>query len=285
MNRKKRASIAQETLDIIEQGWYENASGQRIEVRDDVNAAVEGTVLYAPDDFNEVYRLRNRLLNDRPPRESETRFDIINATTLATARELVEIDANDPVVCLNFASAKNPGGGFLGGSQAQEESLARASALYPCINPQRQYYETNRRNSNNGIYTDHMIYSPNVPVFRDDEDELLDDYYRVAMITAPAVNAGAAMKKRVRRDVIEPTMRRRIQHVLSIAVAHNHTRLVLGAWGCGVFRNDPVAMAEWFVDELKHNPRLVNAFDHVVFAVLDRGNWGRLEAFENAFAV
>jgi len=32
-----------------------------------------------------------------------------------------------------------------------------------------------------------------------------------------------------------------------LAAAHGYTRLVLGAWGCGVFRNDPEVVAAAFV--------------------------------------
>ena len=66
----------------------------------------------------------------------------------------------------------NPGGGFLSGSQAQEESLARATALYPCLAQMTEMYETNRQ-LNSPLFTDNMIYSPEVPVFRDDDDILL----------------------------------------------------------------------------------------------------------------
>jgi uncharacterized protein (TIGR02452 family) len=284
-NRSHRATIAKETLEILRRGFYVNNDGAKVDVHNSLHTAMESTVHYAPDDFNDVYADRNRILSHRDPHQIRTKFRVVNATTLATARELIEHpESVDPVVCLNFASAKNPGGGFLGGSQAQEESLARASALYPCINEVTDYYETNRQKSGSGVYTDHMIYSPSAPVFRDDDDRLLRQPYSLGMITAPAVNAGALLKKdRSRRRAIEPTMRRRIQHVLSIAIVNNHKRIVLGAWGCGVFRNDPADIALWFADELKNNPRLNGAFETVVFAVLDRTNRGTFKAFESVF--
>jgi len=82
---------------------------------------------------------------------------------------------------LNFASAKNPGGGFLGGGSAQEESLARSSGLFPCINQMQQMYETNRA-YRSCLYTDHMIYSPRVPVFRDDEG-YIDSHNQLAALS------------------------------------------------------------------------------------------------------
>ena len=140
------------------------------------------------------------------------------------------------VLALNFASAKNPGGGFLKGSQAQEESLARASGLYACINPIQTGYEANRRNAS-CLYTDHMIYSPDVPVFRDDDDLLLDHPYLVSFLTAPAVNAGEVRLKEPGNVVPDRggDAVGRMEKVLSLAVVHGHEVLVLGAWGCGVF--------------------------------------------------
>jgi uncharacterized protein (TIGR02452 family) len=173
------------------------------------------------------------------------------------------------VVALNFASAKNPGGGFLTGSQAQEESLARCSSLFRCIEPMREMYETNRRSS--CLYTDHMIYSPDVPVFRRDvDDTLLEEPYVVSIITAPAVNAGAVLRnERVRVPQIEPVMRARSAKVLAIAARHGHRRLILGAWGCGVFQNSPDDVARWFAEHLRGDGAFASAFDRVVFAILD----------------
>jgi uncharacterized protein (TIGR02452 family) len=58
-------------------------------------------------------------------------------------------------------------------------------------------------------------------------------------------------------------LRRRAARVLAVAAAHRHRRLVLGAWGCGVFGNDPTMVAEAFAAALERYP-----MEHVVFAVL-----------------
>ena len=104
------------------------------------------------------------------------------------------------VLCLNFASAKNPGGGFLNGSQAQEESLARATGLYPCISQMTQLYEKNRYYGS-CLYLNDMIYSPQVPVIRDDNDELLNKIFLISILTAPAVNAGAVRKNAKKQEI------------------------------------------------------------------------------------
>jgi uncharacterized protein (TIGR02452 family) len=70
-----------------------------------------------------------------------------------------------------------------------------------------------------------------------------------------------------RRHEITNAMRERIDRVLSVAVKHGHDALVLGAWGCGVFRNDPSEIASLFHGAL--NKRFHGAFAAVTFAVID----------------
>ena len=171
---------------------------------------------------------------------------------------------------LNFASARNPGGGFLSGSQAQDESLARASGLYASISRMTEYYEANRR-QRSALYTDHMIDSPRVPVFRDDADRLIDEPWCVSMITAPAANAGAVRSNEPENGpLIAEVMGRRIAYVLALAAHQGHDGLVLGAWGCGVFANDPGEVASLFADQLLGDGHYAGAFSEIIFAVLDR---------------
>src|SRR5262249_17755566 len=147
---------------------------------------------------------------------------VTNETTLAAASRLTT--AGRSPVALNFASARHPGGGFLGGARAQEESLARASALYACLegNPLYAWHETHR----NPFYTDYAIYSPHVPVFRADSGVLLDEPYFCAFITCPAVNARVALERDPAcRPAIRSAMAQRIERVLAIAAAHNHAHI------------------------------------------------------------
>ena len=103
--------------------------------------------------------------------------------------------AEGPVAALNFASAKNPGGGFLNGSQAQEESLARSSALHASQLRAWEFYERHRA-SPSLLYSDAMIVSPACPIIRDDEGALLDEPQQATIITSAAPNAGAAANNR-----------------------------------------------------------------------------------------
>jgi len=260
-------------------GSYRAPSGREVSIADSVRAAIEGGTLITPGTANS---LQSRAVKLTAERAFQTEFAVNNETTLSAARRLCKTHGPDRTAALNFASAKNPGGGFLGGSQAQEESLARASALYLCLSRHMPYYDANRRSSSS-LYTDHMVVSPLVPVFRDDSDQLLEVPYEVTFITSPAPNAKALADNHPHLlDNLEPTLRRRMSHVLSAAVVHGQTALVLGAWGCGVFGNDPGMVSNLFGEMLLGQGAFSHAFERVEFAVLDRKG-DTIAAFENVF--
>jgi len=172
-------------------------------------------------------------------------------------------------LCLNFASAKNAGGGFLNGSQAQEESLARSSGLYPSLISQEEMYFYNR-GQKSCFYSDYMIYSPSVPVFRADNGALLDHYYLSSFITSPAVNAGVIRQREPERiEEIYQIMSQRLEKVLWVAYENRYTTLVLGAWGCGVFANDPNMISKIFAELLGKQSRLAAYFKQITYAIYD----------------
>jgi uncharacterized protein (TIGR02452 family) len=262
MKRSFRAQIAKETLSILEAGTYTPEGGRPVSIRTAQKACEKGTVLYTPAALAQLGQPESNGL--------ATRFEVSKETTLAAARRLSQESALTKVACLNFASAKNIGGGFLSGGQAQEESLARASGLYRCQGRARVYYDANR-DCETCLYTDHIIYSPEVPVIRDDAGQLLEQPYTISMITAPAVNAGAVRKiEPDKSEEIGPVMRRRAGYVLAVAQANACEHLILGAWGCGVFENDPKEVAAIFGELLLNGGPYADAFSTVVFAVLDR---------------
>lgn len=130
------------------------------------------------------------------------------------------------------------------------------------------------------MYTSWAIYSPDVPVFRDDAGTFLEAPWLCSMLTAPAVNAGAVPEHR--RREIGRVMGERIERVLAIAAAHGHDTLVLGAWGCGAFKNDPEEIAELFQRALDGPFRGVFALVH--FAVLDDRGGRTIGPFARRFA-
>jgi uncharacterized protein (TIGR02452 family) len=265
MNRSKRTALAQTTVKIVEHGSYDLPDGRVVAIEAAVKSCLEGTRFYPPEALEQ---LRRDLLA-KPAGSWDTTIEVRNETTLAGVARAVP-ETGLPVTALNFASAKNPGGGFLGGSQAQEESLARSSALYASLLRAPEYYERNR-GLRSCLYSDGMILSPRCPIFRDDEGNLLDEPIAATFITSPAPNAGAVADNAAGElPLILPTFQRRAEHVLALAAAHNCGVLVLGAWGCGVFRNDPDVVAQAFARHLHGGGPWSRRFQRVVFSVLDK---------------
>ena len=261
MNSKERALTAQDTLEILKRGYYHNSRGERIDIAQQQTAAEENTRLYRPEELLELIE---------SPEDGQAAYEtacVVNdLTTLDSVRN--EYPNDHHLLCLNYASTKNPGGGFLKGARAQEESIARASGLYPCQLKAENYYKSNRRNRS-CLYTHHMIYTPSVPVIKKEQGELMDQPVFPSIITAPAVNAGAVHRNEPGNVYkIEPVMRQRIDMLLALCRKHGHKTLILGAWGCGVFRNEPADIARLFKDLLfgKYN----NQFERVVFSVYSR---------------
>jgi uncharacterized protein (TIGR02452 family) len=274
--RERRAKVAAETLDILARGEYVSSSGERVSIASDLATCVDSTQLYTPEGLA-------GLLAKPPSAGRATKFSVVNATTLSVAYETQSIFGPQKVAMLNFASARNPGGGFQGGSEAQEESLARASGLFASISRVSGYYEANRQHRS-ALYTDHIIFSPLVPFFRDDAGELLAEPWRASVVSAPAPNAGAVRANEPSAvSRITETMRRRISYVLAVAASQAQSTLVLGAWGCGVFLNDPADVAGLFADALTGEGAFAGTFEEVVFAVLDRRG-DVIEPFNERFA-
>ena len=273
MKKTQRIQWAQETLAILEAGRYTAASGRVVEIRAAQKAAMAGTRLYAPSGFPDPIPAYER-------RARETIIEVTGETTLEAAKRLAAADS----FVLNFASAKNPGGGFLNGSQAQEESLARSSGLYPCLLKMRPIYEHHRQ-LGTCLYSDHMIYSPRVPVIRDDDGVLLDPPYMASFLTSPAVNAGAVRRNEPHNiPQIRPKLEARLHKALWIAYEQGHDTLILGAWGCGVFQNDPVMIADVFAETLGPGGPFDGCFAHITYAVYDRSEGRRvLGAFQARF--
>jgi len=258
---------AEEAVAIGDRGSYCSLSREWVDIEEDVENAMLSTVSYTPEDS----------LAMPVTGEFATEIEVVNETTLMGASRLLNEGLNP--VLLNFASAKNPGGGFLWGSQAQEEYLARASTLYHCLRGHPMYQIS--KDNPNGIYTDHVVYSPEVPVFRSDDGMLMDQPYSVSMITSSAVRVWEVANDEL--DQILGVMYRRICRVLAIGLEHGHDSIVLGAWGCGDFGNDPAEIAQLFQKAIHEN--FPGAYRHITFSILD---WGRskmvISPFEDVFS-
>ncbi|MEV0977195.1 TIGR02452 family protein [Streptomyces sp. NPDC049915] len=259
--------IARETEKIVEAGRYVRSDGHTVSLAQAIEAARQDTRMLGPEPVP---------VPGAPP--VDARIEVTGESSLEAARRL----AHHAVAVLNFASARNPGGGYLNGAQAQEEALCRGSALYTCLLRAPGFYD-HHRTHRDPFYTDRVIHSPAVPVFRDDRGRLLDEPYHVGFLTAAAPNAGVVLRSAPRRAAELPAaLAIRAERVLETAAAHGYRRLVLGAWGCGVFRNDPAQVAESFRALLAPGGRFAHRFEHVVFGVLDRKGDTRT-AFERCF--
>ncbi|GGY92944.1 TIGR02452 family protein [Streptomyces olivaceoviridis] len=261
--------IAEETERIVAAGRYIASDGREVSLAESVQAARAGTRMYGPAPVPVT-----------PASGTELVVEVTGESSLEAARRL----ADAPVAVLNFASARNPGGGYLNGAQAQEEALCRASALHTCLLTARAFYDHHRADRD-PFYSDRVIHSPAVPVFRDDRGRLLAEPYHAGFLTAAAPNAGVIRRTAPERAAALPAaLAVRAGRVLETAAAHGYRRLVLGAWGCGVFQNDPARVAGAFRTLLGPDGRFARTFEHVVFGVLDRTPGAVVRgAFERAF--
>jgi uncharacterized protein (TIGR02452 family) len=278
-----KVQLAKETVKIQQRGEYTAPSGRVVSVQKLQKAAVAGARLYTPEDYEE---LLEAVTKTEPPNPNiETKFSVISASTLEAGAALRE--RYERVACLNFASAKNPGGGFLGGAEAQEESLARVSGLYTTLTPFKEGYYDYHRTLRTCLYSDRVIYSPDVPVFAGEDGVWLENPWTVSFITSAAVNAGAVAKNEPDKlPLLRATMVARTRMVLAVAAVQKNEALVLGAWGCGVFRNDPEMIAQIFAEVLAE-PLFANRFAEIVFAIYNpKGEKDRnIAAFESHFAI
>ncbi len=262
MNTK---AIARETVNALEQGWYIAPDSSTVDLTAFLSTCLSGTQFYNPDD---LVHLRQQVLA-QSRRKQTTTFSVVNETTLQGCARLAASQQYERIGVLNFASARNPGGGFLGGAQAQEESLARSSALYFSLRQCPEYYAFHRA-QNTCLYSDRMIYSTVCPVFRDDAGQWLAQPFVVDLVTSPAPNAGAVLRNEpTNRQHIVPILTERASKILGLAASRQCDALVLGAWGCGVFSNDPSAVASIFYDYLRPLGLYAQCFRHVLFSVYD----------------
>lgn len=190
------ANLEKETLEVCEKGHYRNLKGGTVKFKKELRDARDNTFLIKAKDNLTTYR-----------RESAKESNIVlkQESTIDTLQNLREIYPEEKILLLNFASAKNPGGGFLRGSQAQEESLARSSGLYPCLQEIPEFYD---RDKGDTLYSSDAIYSENVPFIRDNQGHFLQDFLMTDVLTIAAPNASAAMEHGERDKDIESALKK-----------------------------------------------------------------------------
>lgn len=195
-----------------------------------------------------------------------TKVTVSEARSLSAAEALLCTYPGSRVAVLNFASATHPGGGVANGSSAQEESLCRASTLYPCLDTQwlsHDFYQMHRAR-HNPLYTDACIWSPGVVVFKTDtafpEPRPEEEWFRVDVLSCAAPNLRGEAPPADLQRIHE----RRGRHLLEIAAACGDEIVVLGAFGCGAFQNPPATVAAAYQKML---PEFEGRFREIHFAV------------------
>lgn len=279
-----RIQIANETLAAIDEGAYV-LNGLSYNLVQSVQESQECTKYYSPDSVLETWAS-----SLGPQSQSETKFNFDQISTLDCARRLADLEITPlRIGVLNFASAMSPGGRFLDGSPAQEESLARSSTLYASLTTEvaKSYYTLHRNRSKGAFYTHAMIYSPNVILFRDDGGAWKEPV-RVDVLTSPAVNAGVARRHQSVNmceseldNRITECMKERMARILFLFERESVRHLVLGSFGTGAFGNKVDMVARLWAELLAApTARFRNSFDQVEFAILGKETF---EEFSAAF--
>lgn len=274
-----RKAIARQTLNIMEQGYYETED-RKIEIRALLEHSIKESFLLNPEQgaaLLDTYKLPTHGIEKDMNKRT---LEVWNCSSVDAILKLSE-EGKKGIAVLNFASAKNPGGGFLNGAMAQEESLAASSCLYKTLTAHEEYYKSNRL-CNTMMYTDYAIYSPEVAFFRDGGFRLLKEPVTASVLTLPAVNMGQVLLKGENIERAEQIMKRRMKLSLAIFAEQKCRHLVLGAYGCGVFRNDPNKIAVWWKELLENF--FQNEFESIVFAVMDcSSSQSCIRAFQKIF--
>lgn len=207
---------------------------------------------------------------------------VIENTTFNAAKEYAK--QGYKVAVLNFASAVNPGGGVANGAMAQEECLCRNSNLLPCLKQQylmKDYYMPHRI-ANNPMYSDKVIYTENITVIKTDDavPKLMPskEWFNVDVITCAAPNLRNV--DNFNESDLFNIFCNRIDMILNSALKYEIDTIILGAWGCGAFKNPPQLVAKAFKQVIDDNFKY--AFKNIIFAI-KKSNNNNYKAFETAF--
>ena len=229
----------------------------------------------------ETVRRRKLILEGDPlpetlPPQRDKRAEIIvsGRRSFEAARRY----AGRKVCVLNFASATGPGGGVRHGSSAQEESLCRCSTLYPALADDAMWnaFYAPHRETRSRFYNDDIIYCPDVVVFKSDGDfpELLPgkDRYKVDVLTCAAPNLRhfeelepETARAFIRGGELEKLLEKRIRRIFGVAAREGARVLILGAFGCGAFRNPPELVASVFRRAAEEYGRYFETIEFAVF--------------------
>lgn len=204
---------------------------------EDISACIAGTKIY--DGSQHVFECVEK--------ESPMQPQAWQTTTDGALFALPDETLGLKTAVLNFASYKNPGGMFIEGSMAQEEALCHGSFLYNVLSSTElaHYYEWNRKNLNRGLYKDRALYTPGVAFISSTGEVRKAD---VLTCAAPNNSMPENVPGIFREEENRAALTSRMIFIRNILHEENVDRVILGAWGCGVFRQDPGFVSKKFLE-------------------------------------
>ncbi len=202
---------------------------------------------------------------DMKPLPAQPRFASPANVVVSRKRsfEAAQAYPHDRVCVLNFASSTHVGGGVRHGARAQEECLCRCSTLYFAIGDKEtaekfHYYHQQlfHKGKMTSLHNDDCIFSPDIKVIKTDTESPCrlekQDRYTVDVITCAAPNLSPFFGSHsVTDDVLLSLHKTRAKRILDIAVSEGEDVIILGAFGCGAFRNPPAVVAKAYQEILK----------------------------------
>ena len=267
-------SILQETLEVLNKGFYK-INGKTIFLKL-TRSQMEEAKVFFPRDVAAVSKNKNFKHIHKTGR-CVYACENMDAFSLARKRIslLSEVDMRKgkTILVLNLANPLHPGGGVRRGAKAQEEDLCRKSSLLLSLESRdaRPYYEYNRA-LNTYMGSDAVMIHPQVEIIRDEKDVLLEDSVIVAVMTCAAPMLWNGMEGMSEKQY-EDLMLGRITGMLKVAAYLGYEHLVLGAFGCGAFRNDAKIVSDLFYKVLRRfdygGMKEKNMFRRIDFAVPD----------------
>ena len=214
-----------------------------------------------------------------PRFEKEAEIIISKKRTFEAAQDYAKL--GEKVAVLNFASSTNPGGGVVNGAGAQEECLCRISTLYFTLDTDEnwtRFYNPHRK-ARTPLHNDDILYTKNITVFKSDttSPKLLHEkeWYDVDVITCAAPNLRENPSNRynlgdvnqrliLNNEELYSLHEKRDSRIFDAAASQNVDVLVLGAFGCGEFMNDPKVVAKVMLSLAK---KYAHFFKTIEFAV------------------
>ena len=263
--KELRAKEFRNTIEIVNQGHYVTENGEDYVFPDD-SVMMHNTVFYECEIS----------IGDIPQCKEPTIVEVQNIDCLYAGVKLKERGYNPAV--LNMASRRNPGGGVATGAGAQEETLFRRTNLFRSLYQFAPYAEQyGIKHSHHQYPLDRNfggVYTPDAIYFRESEQNgyaLLEKPVSLSFITVAGMNRpDLTTGGMIANHHVEP-IKNKIRSIFRIGLIHSHDSLVLGALGCGAFRNPPRHVARLF-HEVMDEPEFKNKYRRIVFAILDDHN-------------